>query len=224
MRKFSLTSSQLDWLKIAAILFMVVDHINNIWWHRDVYAMTVIGRLSFPLFCLIAAWNYEYHSKDKWAYIKRMMIFGIISQPFYMYATGYQQLNIFFTLGGGLLAIWLYDQRQRWPEITWPLMMLGLWVFGTMVDYWQPGFILIPLLVIWLRYRNPWMAGLIAVDTLACNFFLPYAPMGLGAYLIAYGSMYIMMQAPRLPRYFYYAFYPAHLLVLKLIALAYFPS
>ena len=45
----------LDLVKWLAMLSMLIDHLRYLW--PDVYALFVIGRLAFPLFCLGIAAN-----------------------------------------------------------------------------------------------------------------------------------------------------------------------
>ncbi len=220
------SSSQIEILKLAAIAFMFLDHLNKIFFEFDYLWMFFVGRMAFPLFCLIAAYHYEFHTRDKQRYMLRLLAFGAVSQIFYVYATQrYDMLNIFFTLGFGVGLLILLDrieamQRQNpknkcVAEIAAFLLLIGV---ASHTEYYQAGMALIPALALYIRKQNSWTLFLAMVLTLACNLFSYFALFGLAAYALAYAVG--MMQIPqfRLPRYVYYAFYPLHLAVLRFLA------
>ncbi|MDJ0676526.1 MAG: TraX family protein [Calothrix sp. MO_167.B42] len=105
-KPISLTSFD---IKIIAFIFMFIDHIGRLFF-PDTTFMVGLGRLSFPLFAWLAAMGEKYTSDFK-KYVARLILLGIISQPIYgyiyylMFDTEAKQLNILFTLAGGILMI-----------------------------------------------------------------------------------------------------------------------
>ncbi len=222
-----LSSGQIEILKILAILFMVIDHVNRIIYDGEQLWMLAVGRMAFPLFCFIAAYHYEKPLRNFRKYVISLLVFGAISQPIYAWALNPNQLNIFFTLAAGLMAIWFYDNHQRFfSNLNKPQRIAGwagvtvLWLLiGFTVDYHQAGILLIPCIVLWLRYQTDLILFCVLLATLVANYLMFYSIVGLLAYGLIFVVALMPLPIPRLPRYFYYAFYPGHLLLLKLAAL-----
>lgn len=111
-------------IKILAIILMLIDHIGLFFFPQD-YMFRIVGRLSFPLFAWLIA-NGARHTNNINAYTIRIFLFAVLSQLPYVLAneqTGfpYANLNVLFTLGFGLLAIFFIKQtrnRQWWLLIT----------------------------------------------------------------------------------------------------------
>ena len=92
-----------DFLKIIAVLTMVVDHIGRLF-NPPLFFLLMIGRLALPIFAMqIAAGSLV--TKNLLHYFYRLFAFGLLSQPFYMLFFDTYKLNIFFTLAFGLLLI-----------------------------------------------------------------------------------------------------------------------
>ncbi len=120
-------------IKIIACVMMVVDHIKYaipslgelkivIPDIGDFYYFTYLGRIAFPLFAFCLVEGYV-HTSDVKNYAKRLLIFGLISQPFFMLFRSTHNggkildpmLNIMFTLLLGLVAITSYDKvKNKW--------------------------------------------------------------------------------------------------------------
>ncbi len=99
-------------LKIFAIVCMFIDHIGAFlldYNHAFYPICRSIGRLAFPIFCWLIVEG-AMHTRSIWKYVGRLAIFALISTPPYnlvhsakWYA--FDNLNVFFTLLFGLLAI-----------------------------------------------------------------------------------------------------------------------
>lgn len=212
-------------LKLIAIICMVIDHVGKIFF-PDNLILAIIGRIAFPLFayCLVVGCIYTRNIKK---YIIRLGIFALISQPIFNMAfhPTWQQfweeffsVNIFFTLVAGLLAVSaLMDIKKRWWMLFIPVAMeifIGL-------DY---GFYGIVLMIIFYLCRNKsWLSLLLAVawmclDGLRGDFVTIFNVIGLDRQffaLLALPLIYIHTNIkPKINKYFFYAFYPAHLLIL----------
>ena len=102
-------------LKIFAVITMVIDHIRYVIPVLDHSITMIIGRISFPLFAFILTEGII-HTKSKKEYLKRLVVFAVLSQIPYMmfrYILGnYLLLNIIFTLAIGLMLIMLIDYYE----------------------------------------------------------------------------------------------------------------
>jgi len=100
-------------IKLLALITMVIDHVG-VFLFPDIQLLRMIGRISFPLFAWLIA-NGAMHTKNINNYLKRLLMFAIISQiPFILamrlVEPNFWELNILFTLAIGLMAILLFQK------------------------------------------------------------------------------------------------------------------
>ncbi len=223
-----------DMIKLIAALCMLIDHTGLILFPESL-APRIIGRLSMPLFAYALAKGYE-HIRMKRAfprYVTRLLIFAAVSQLPYRYMIGDSKtLNIGFTWTAAVCVLCAIDRkRYNEPDFTPPFVVAGLVltfavVAGLKTDYGIYG-ILLPA-TFWYaikQKKDPFRA----ITLLAALW---------GVYTLAYGGSILniagVLAVPiaeltvrtgadtkiKLPKGFYYAFYPAHitaLLIIKLI-------
>ncbi len=87
---------------------MIVDHVGLFFFPQALW-MRALGRLAYPLFAWMIVNGAEY-TQNVNKYLKRLLLFALISQPFYslmLFKTGYMEFspNILFTLALGLLCV-----------------------------------------------------------------------------------------------------------------------
>ena len=75
------TNLDTNFLKLIAILCMVVDHVGTVFF-PGYSAFRWVGRLAFPIFCYCLTVGLMY-THDIRRYLGRLAIFAVISQPFY---------------------------------------------------------------------------------------------------------------------------------------------
>ena len=100
-------------LKIIALITMFIDHLGYAIYGRFSY-LNYIGRIAFPIFAFQISEGFV-HTKNIKKYFIRLLVFAIISQlPFMLFLSTFSkniyELNIFFTLSFGLLAIFIFDK------------------------------------------------------------------------------------------------------------------
>ena len=215
---------QSNYIKIIAILSMFSDHMGKILF-PNITVFQIIGRLAFPLFAYQICIGYL-HTKNCARYIQRLFISGTIFQLFYVFAIYALKidenplyLNIFFTLGTGLSCITLYE-KGRFPALFFILFLISISEFLPFsIDYGLYGVCIILFFHINSRRRLE-TAALLTLITLAYCFFI----LG-GNYLQMYSVFaLIFIFKPlevkvNIPKYFFYVFYPLHLLLLYSISM-----
>jgi hypothetical protein len=223
--------------KLLACALMVVDHVGEIFFPGQVI-LRLIGRLVFPTFAYLIAEGFR-HTKDPTAYLGRLFLFALISQPFYMFAFNFPHVhfNIFFTLAAGLYAIYAYNKGGGYG----PVILAAASTEFVRASFGSPGVLMIFFMYRYLdNYRRMALAvfligilGLLRFNIWACFTspgFTPtltylathsvsslFQPLGCLAVLLI--ALYNGKQGPKM-KYFFYLFYPVHLAVLGLIRVA----
>ena len=224
------TNLDTNFLKIIAIITMTVDHIGGAFFPQyPVFRW--IGRMTFPLFCYCMTVGMLY-THDIKKYFLRLGAFALISQPFWILAFNSDDilgnllnLNIFFTLIVSLAAAWGVKERKWWLFIA-GVVLLNVVNF----DYAMTGLILI--LIFYLSRNKPlWGAVVYTLTYLPALFNgSPEDPLALviGGHAIGFEIFALLALPliychthvnPRISKWFFYAYYPAHLLVIYLLQL-----
>ena len=153
------TNLDTNFLKLIAILCMVVDHVGTVFF-PGYPVFRWVGRLAFPIFCYCLTVGLMC-THDIKRYLGRLAIFAVISQPFYALAFhphdfwgNLTNWNIFITLFFSLLAIYGVKSRKWW----W--FVVGVLAINLLnADYANTGIIL--TLIFYLCRNKPWLGALI---------------------------------------------------------------
>lgn len=220
-----LSSSQQTFLKWLALALMLLDHANRTLWTFQPWAFA-LGRIAFPLFAFLIAYNFTVRGVKPGRYIGPLLLFGIISQLPAMLALSRDvlPLNIFFTLALGVdsipLRAWFAQhlpQGRFWQFLSWLASFYLVILFGILVEYGPLGVLLIPGILLLLRC--PTVVTGVLIPLLLATINAPHVT-SLAAWLVI-PLIYAVrtLQLPRLPRlkWFFYGFYPGHLLILWLL-------
>lgn len=215
-------------LKLIAIISMLIDHTAYVLapvlpfmvaplfplMGKQItiyYLMRRIGRLAFPIYCFLIGEGYA-HTRDRVRYALRLLIFAVVSELPYnlmlskaLFAPDHQ--NVFFTLFLGVALIHIYKNvKTSLPKL---LAMLAVLVVSTQLDadYGAAGVALILLLYIFRNQRAvqavlayPMLSGGVAA-------FCAFIPINL--YNGKRGFI-----GSGVSKYFFYLFYPLHMLLL----------
>ena len=207
-------------LKMIAILTMTIDHMGFILFPQALW-MRGIGRLAFPIFCFTLTEGFS-HTHDLKRYIQRMLVVGLLSEiPFNLAESGQifsiEHQNVFFTLLIGLLTmcIFRYIEKQDWKKGVRIISYIAALAVGMVVaeflntDYGAIGVLSIMILYMFRESKpRQIVAGCI---TFLWEITAPLAFVPIGFYN---GKRGLKM------KYFFYIFYPAHLLVIYLVVVA----
>lgn len=208
-----LNSFQLKWI---AIISMTIDHIGVVL-YPQYYWMRIVGRLAFPIFAFLLVQGMIY-TKDAKKYLIRLGAFALISELPYdiTFRDSFFDINkqnVFFTLFLGALAIYIYQTaEQRYMQYSAVVFLsvaaeflnseyglVGVWmIFALFYARDNLFHILLVLLVF-----NVGISG--GTQVYAAFAFIPIA-----MYNYEKGSG---------NKYFFYTYYPAHMLVLTSLAM-----
>lgn len=230
-------------LHVLAMALMLCDHMWATLFPAAEW-LTCLGRAAFPIFAFLLVEGY-FHTSNLRRYMLRLLAWAVVSEiPFdLMYSGGafypYHQ-NVLWTFLLSLLLITLLDRvRDRLKPVlaaavSAALIVLGFLLgFAFMVDYYGVG-VLTVVAFYYFSQRRWWCY----LGQLACLAFLNVELLGgrdYGVTLFGYGLeipqqglallalipiwLYQGRQGKHSKgfRYFCYAFYPAHMLVLELL-------
>ena len=199
-------------LKMIAAVTMLIDHTGYIFFPQYVF-LRIIGRIAFPIFAFLIVEGFM-HTRDVKKYIYRMIAFALITEipfDFAFYGTvnwGHQNVLITFTLA--LLALYIDRQYSRKVGIA---AAFGLALLAEFIgsDYGMFGVIVV-MMFYWNydRFYNKLIFGTATLTLLVSSYqiFDVMAMIPIGLYN---GKKGIGV------KYFFYVFYPGHLLILGMI-------
>lgn len=229
MKRLWLNRNQLKYLVIVA---MLIDHIAWGFVPLESVAgqvMHFIGRLTGPTMGYFLAEGYI-HTRNKAKYGLRLGIFALISWvPFSLFEVSYwpsMHQSVIYTLFLGFLAMWVWDREKLSQTVKW-LIIIGLIVLSLPGDWaifdvaWPLALYIyrdneqdrlrrytvlcVTATLVFVIGGDPWWRGL-------CNLGIMMVPLILRfCYNGERGSNHPFH------KWFFYVFYPLHLLVLFLI-------
>ncbi|EMO9521266.1 TraX family protein [Pseudomonas aeruginosa] len=212
--KRAATLPGIELVKWVALLLMVGDHTNAYLAKYSIPYLYELGRIAFPLFALIFAFNLARPGVIESGAIARaamrLAVIGVVSLlPIYCIEGrpgGIMPINIMFTLLLGLICIWGALEQKAAPLF---LAIVGLVLFGGFVEYFWPGCLLVPLAFWWFRTRSV-SAGIAVSVGVASLVWINGNHWALLAIPIFFVLGSLQVRIPRI-KWFFYAFYPLHL-------------
>ncbi len=185
--------------------------------------MREIGRVAFPIYCFLLVEGFM-HTKNRMKYAGRLLLFAFLSEiPFDLLFQGnpfdFSYQNVFFTLFFGMLAMIAMDWAAKREvvfagKILLTCLSAGICIEAAnimMTDY--AGLGVLCIVVMYLTRKNKELQ--IAAGSCSFLYFLretaaPYAFLSI--------AMYNGRRGWRM-KYFFYLFYPVHLLLLYLLCM-----
>ena len=220
-------------LKMIALVTMFIDHVGAVivqrtmsmpgfdhdFWSSLYWPLRYVGRLAFPVFCFLLVEGFI-HTSNRKKYLSRMLLFALISEiPFNLGIAGdlinlrYQ--NVFWELAFGIMALMCLEiiEKKKLPYIVQVFLRLLVIVIFTAaaeflcLDYGMYGIISIVALYVFRQNKvSRLVVGSISFcwEQVAPLAFLPIA--------------FYNGKRGRNIKYAFYVFYPAHLLLLYVVA------
>ncbi len=243
-----LTGAQIKWI---AMIVMVIDHMAAVFIEpilmntvvsgmnydyvrkiTDIYmVLRGIGRFAFPAFCFLLVEGF-YHTRNKAKYLRNLMIFAFISEiPFdlalYDKMWYWEHQNVFFTLAAGFLAIWIanYFILKSMTDLANAFIFklaavasvigIALLTEAMHTDYGAVG--VATIFVLYAMYNKPVMSAVAAWIVLGMTNVLE-----LWSFPFIGAVYFYNGERGRQNKYFFYIFYPAHLLLLMIFKMIIF--
>ena len=211
-----------DLLKLIAIISMFIDHIGHLL-YPEIKVLRIIGRIAFPIFCYQLAMGAHY-TRDINKYIKRVLIFGLISQiPYTLFLTGFGKTssiilraNIMFTFTISLLIIKRIKDRNYTLIPLW--LLIG--ILGS-IDYGIYGILMV--LAFYFFNENIYMCiSVTSILTLLNGLLYSKTQIWAIIPILLIPIISKIKLNVKLPKYFFYIFYPLHLLLIWAVYITFY--
>lgn len=211
-----------SFLKMVAMLSMLCDHIAFVLipidqFTRCYYIMRIIGRIAFPLFCFMLVEGFI-HTHSRKDYIIRLALFAFISEiPFDLVCSGriidWDDQNVMWTLLIGFIVMYWLEKYESNTSIRLLIVFSGcILAYFMNTDYSFLGVLIIAVLYFCRMNRIKGML-LMGILLVVQNMIEAFAVFAIPLILLYNPEK----SNTHLPKYFFYAFYPAHLLILHII-------
>lgn len=242
------TGAHLKWI---AIVVMAIDHgaavflepvllnttvssgnyelLRNV--SRIYMILRCIGRFAFPVFCFLLVEGF-WHTRSKAKYLRNLVIFALVSEvPFDLALYGkvlhWEHQNVFFTLAAGFGAIWIAEcftykaMRDSLNVMLYRTLsaasVVGIALVAEFIhtDYGAAG--VATIFVLYVMHNRPVISALAAWLILGLTNLLEF-------YCFPFvGAVYFYNgERGRQSKYFFYIFYPAHLLIFAMLKMIIF--
>lgn len=212
-----LTSGQQEVVRWIAIVTMVIDHVGAVLLSPgDALPLRAIGRVAWPLFAFLLAYNVAVRDVDPVRYLRPLLVWGALAQLPHFLAFDRFVVSILGTLFLAAAALSLVTHRERLERRS-PLLVPGLLVVillaSTQVEYGPLGVGIV--LAFWWALRGgssiAWLGAIVATALNNQPWTIwPYALIALPLPFLAARLPLSLPRSGRLP----WLFYPAHLAVL----------
>lgn len=177
--------------------------------------LLMFGRFAFPIFAFQLVVGFE-KTRDRKKYGIRLFILALISElPFNLMASHsltYPTQNVIFTLFLGFLGLCALEYFKKQPFISLLSLIILLLVSRYLqADYRTSGFLFI-LLMYGLRNQK-------VIQSIVAPTLLPMKAMVFLSFMVIYmynGERGFLKS--KFWKYFFYAFYPLHMLVIYFLA------
>jgi hypothetical protein len=227
-------------LKIIAALSMLCDHIGYMLFPK-VTILRIIGRIAFPIFAFMVAEGCRY-TRNRLRHFLSIFILGVVMQVVMTLAGEGDVMNIFLTFSLSILLVYALDEIKKMIFVKKSrlyLILLSLigFVFACILacecaeklnmDYGTFG-CLAPLFASLFFCRDGYPSILKKLDILPVHILTTYTVLIWHALDSGGVQIYVLLAIPLLLlysgkrgkanlKYFFYAFYPAHMVIIYFI-------
>ncbi len=208
-------------LKVVAVISMVVDHCACYLLEEGTVlydAMRCVGRIAFPVFALLLAEGFR-HSRNRMKYFLMLLVFAVVSEvPWHLLNGADGTRNVMFTLALGAAALaWVDRLRERRVLCGCSVLLTALLAAWLEVDFgWRGVLMAVLFYLLGNSGKQPDSSCRMLQIMFAFPLMMHYGIMG-----AALASTVLFLYDGRrgfirgsVSKYAFYAFYPAHLLVI----------
>ncbi|WP_367382294.1 TraX family protein [Stenotrophomonas cyclobalanopsidis] len=142
-----MSSGGRELLKWLALVLMTGDHLVKVFGLGYVPVLSELGRVAFPVFALVMAYNLAQPAADTGRAAKRLAFWAVLATPAAYFAFGaLLPLNVLATFAVAAVCIWAYGRRK------WALAAFLFFLAPVALDYQWAGVWLV--LAGWGWFRN----------------------------------------------------------------------
>ncbi|OOF81989.1 hypothetical protein BKG92_07670 [Rodentibacter ratti] len=230
-----LTSSQTELLKWLALITMIIDHIGVAFSNTDpeLSWCRVIGRFSYVSFGFIIALNLSRDKVNFRSYFIWMIVTAFLSEiSFKFFDPSYKSLNVLFQFLAVIGVMWVYKNRQHLDKWMICLYVGFFVILSGFSDYGLSGLVYCIGCYLFLQTKDT-QSRLIAMLTcvllalLVNHKFIDNAGTivkTISVIGVVVGTMIFILHPKglrrrnvsisRMPKCFFYLFYPVHLTII----------
>lgn len=202
-----MSNNKNDILKVIGLVSMTFDHIGmllfpHIFWFR------VVGRIAFPIFAYHVAIGVK-NTESIAKYAFRVLIFACLTQPIYKLAVG-SGLNIMFDLFIGIVVLGLIRQKQKGylvlacaVALAWSMCKQGYGWYGTVC-----------IIAFYYMEEDVKLVSVVFIAiSIVSVFYSPNYVQGFAVLALPF-ILFKTNVMVKVPKYFFYGYYPVHLLAI----------
>ncbi|MCI5217743.1 MAG: hypothetical protein D3914_00765 [Candidatus Electrothrix sp. LOE2] len=211
-------------IKILACIFMFIDHTGLVL-YPDIYYFRFIGRLAFPLFAYQVATG-MLHTSDMEQYSYRLFFFAFLSQlPFSLLMNilnfNILTLNILFTLGFAVLIVHFIENKSYLHFFILYAVIASVYLLFNF-DFGFYGILSVIGFYVIRDTFSDFTGAVFSAVFFAVMTFVSYQFGTLQIFSLCAVPLFFFRESFNFlsMKYFYYAFYPAHLSLLLILSRA----
>lgn len=203
-------------LKCIAVFTMLIDHMGAFLYPSQIW-MRYVGRLAFPIFGFLIAEGF-FHTRDVKKYMGRLLLFALVSEvPYdlvrYNQLIEYNHQNVYFTLLLALFCMYVLQRLQGHFLAACGILAAVFALTHVVIkpDYGIGG---VAMILCFYLFHTKKASQFLYVAAINICYYGGIQTAGVLALVPI--RFYNGEKGPS-AKYFFYAFYPVHLLVLYLI-------
>ncbi|MDR3315350.1 MAG: conjugal transfer protein TraX [Coriobacteriales bacterium] len=221
-------------LKVIAIIGMTCDHVGIVFsGHLPPLAENLLfapGGLTFPIMAYLLTVGYQ-HTRDVRRYALRLFIFALVALVPFAWAFGEMRFNVLFTLLIGLGVLYAYDHLKN--RALFVLIFVAAIIISGWCDWSYIGVpmilcyhvikdrklrVIVPVALAWILMAVELAALLPTAGEEVIFYNLPALLYTFVGCTLTIPLLYFYNDERGRPlKYFFYTYYPAHLVLLALI-------
>lgn len=212
-------------LKVIAACAMLCDHIAVVFFESQ-YIMRSIGRLAFPIFAFLIVEGYI-HTSDVKKYAIRLFAFSLVAQIPYVLAFSGKAYspNVIFTLFLGLVSIYILDTSESTSKFMVPIA-LALIAELLSSDHGAFGVMMIIIFYMYKPMKKKIIAGAILIICMQALIIIGNKNIDKYSFIMLFYLAPLILiylyngrkgLTNKISKWFFYIFYPLHLILIWLI-------